>query len=134
MARQATDVANSRRKGKDGELELSRVLRNHGYDCRRGQQHKGGGDSPDVVGLDGIHIECKRVERLNIEEALAQARRDSERSGNVPVVMHRRNYEPWKVTMDLEQWLPLYEAWRDTMGCGSPVCTPDSRSSPSSKG
>lgn len=113
-------MANSRRKGKDGELELSHVLRDHGHDCRRGQQHKGGGDSPDVVGLDGVHIECKRVERLNVEEAMAQARRDSEGSGNLPVVMHRRNYEAWKVTMDLEDWLPLYEAWRAMMGDEEP--------------
>lgn len=108
-------MANSRRKGKDGELELSHVLTDHGHPCRRGQQHKGGGDSPDVVGLEGVHIECKRVERLNVEEAMAQARRDSEGTDDLPVVMHRRNYEAWKVTMDLEDWLPLYEAWRATM-------------------
>lgn len=114
-----TDVANSRRKGKDGELELSRVLREHGHDCHRGQQHRGGGDSPDVVGLDGVHIECKRVEHLNVEHAMRQARRDSEGSGNLPVVMHRRNGEPWKATMDLDQWLALYEAWRATMGASA---------------
>ena len=27
----------------------------------------------DVVGLPGIHIECKRVERLNLEDAMRQA-------------------------------------------------------------
>lgn len=104
-----------RDKGKRGERELSRVLSSYGYDCHRGQQNRGGGDSPDVVGLDGIHIECKRVEALNVEKAMQQSRKDAEGTDDLPVVMHRRNYEVWKVTMDLEDWLSLYEAWRATM-------------------
>lgn len=110
----------SRRRGADGERELANLLTDHGHPCRRGQQHRGGGDSPDVVGLDGVHIECKRVEALNVERAMEQSRRDAEGSGDLPVVMHRRNYEVWKVTMDLEDWLPLYEAWRAMMGDEEP--------------
>lgn len=102
-----------REKGKRGERELARVLSSYGHDCHRGQQNRGGGDSPDVVGLDGIHIECKRVEALNVERAMEQARRDSEGSGNLPVVMHRKNGEPWKVTCDLPTFMLLYAAWRD---------------------
>lgn len=108
-------MVNSRRKGADGERELSNRLTDHGHTCRRGQQHRGGGDSPDVVGLDGIHIECKRVQKLNVEKAMAQSRRDAEGTGDLPVVMHRRDWEVWKVTMDLEDWLLLYDAWRATM-------------------
>ena len=56
---------NSKRKGKRGELELAKKLKECGFSARRGQQYSGiGGD--DVVGLDGIHIECKRSERLNV--------------------------------------------------------------------
>lgn len=101
---------NSRVKGAAGERELSAKLREYGFDCRRGQQYRGGGDSPDVVGLPGIHIECKRVERLNIEAAMAQSRRDAEGTSDVPVVMHRRNREGWKVTMDLDDFMNLYVA------------------------
>ena len=101
---------NSRSKGKRGELELAAKLREYGFDCRRGQQFKGGGDSPDVVGLPGVHIECKRVERLNLEQAMAQSRRDSEGTDDVPVVMHRRDREGWKVTMDLDEFMNLYIA------------------------
>lgn len=108
-------MRDSRRKGADGERELANLLTDRGHPCRRGQQHRGGGDSPDVVGLDGVHIECKRVERLNVEEAMRQSRRDAEGTDDLPVVMHRRNFEAWKVTMDLEDWLLLYEAWRATM-------------------
>lgn len=101
---------NSRAKGKRGELELAAELRTYGFDARRGQQYRGGGDSPDVVGLPGVHIECKRVQALNIEKAMAQSRRDAEGTGEVPVVMHRRNREGWKVTMDLGEFMNLYIA------------------------
>ena len=68
---------NSRRKGAQGERELAKKLREYGFDCRRGQQYSGIGGE-DVVGLDGIHIEVKRVERLNIYDAVDQAKRDSD--------------------------------------------------------
>lgn len=100
----------SRRRGADGERELAHKLREYGFDCRRGQQYHGGGDSPDVVGLPGIHIECKRVERLQIEEAMKQSRRDAGSTNDVPVVMHRRNREGWKVTMDLDDFMNMYIA------------------------
>ena len=58
--------------------------------------------------MPGVHIECKRVERLNVYEAMAQARRDA-RPGETPVVMHRKNRQPWLVTMDIDDWLKMYE-------------------------
>ena len=94
---------NSREKGRRGEVELAKVLREYGYEARRGQQYKGGADSPDVIGIDGVHIECKRVETLNIEKAMQQSTRDA--GDNVPVVMHRKNGEKWKVTMWLDDWV-----------------------------
>lgn len=100
----------SRRRGADGERELAKKLRTYGFDTRRGQQYHGGGDSPDVVGLPGVHIECKRVQALNIEKAMAQSRRDAEGTGEIPVVMHRRDREGWKVTMDLDEFMNLYIA------------------------
>ena len=56
---------NSNNKGKNGERELATILREYGYDSRRGQQYCGSNGDADVVGLPGVHIECKRVERLN---------------------------------------------------------------------
>jgi len=104
---------NSRAKGANGERELAKKLREYGYDTKRdGQQGNGSaGDHPDVVGLDGIHIECKRVEKLNITDALSQSIRDS-LENEIPVVMHRKNHEEWKVTMRLEDWIALYSAWK----------------------
>lgn len=100
---------NSRQKGAAGERELAKVLRGYGYECRRGQQYCGSNGDADVVGLPGLHIECKRVEKLNIQNALCQAQNDAS-PGEMPAVFHRKNREPWKVTVDLDDFMRLYEA------------------------
>lgn len=103
----------SRNKGKAGERELAAALRAEGFEsARRGQQYSGSETSADVVGLPGIHIECKRVEKLNIYEAVEQAQRDAGESGELPAVFHRRNRKPWLVTMPLSDWMILYRKWR----------------------
>ena len=101
---------NSRDKGKRGELEAAHLLQKHGYDARRGQQFAGINGDADVVGLPGIHIEVKRVEKLNIDEALEQAIRDK-RESEIPIVMHRKNRTKWKATMLFEDWIKMYRAW-----------------------
>ena len=101
---------NSRQKGARYERELAKHFRGEGYDSRRGVQYKGGPDSPDVVGLPGIHIEAKHVERLNLYDAMAQSIRDAS-PDELPVVIHRRNREESLVTMSLDNWLKLYKAW-----------------------
>lgn len=100
---------NSKQKGNRGERELAKVLSEYGYECRRGQQYNGL-DGEDVVGLDYIHIECKRVERLDLAAAMYQAHRDSKK-GQLPAVFHRRNREDWKVTMELKDWMQLYNEY-----------------------
>ena len=100
---------NSKRKGKVGELELAKVLREYGYDCRRTNQYCGNtGEASDVVGLPYIHIECKRVERLNLDDAIKQAERDA-KSDELPAVFHRKNHHKWLVTMTLDDWIALYK-------------------------
>jgi len=101
-------MTNSRQKGARGERELAAVLREHGYDCRRGQQYCGANGDADVVGLPGIHIECKRVESLNIHKAIEQAKSDA-RENELPVVFHRKNGKPWLVTMTLEDWMKIFK-------------------------
>lgn len=98
---------NSRSKGAKGERELARVLRQYGYDCRRGKQYSGANGDADVVGLPGVHIECKRVERLNIHDAMDQAKRDS-RDGEIPAVFHRKNNCEWLVTLQIDEFMKLY--------------------------
>ena len=97
------------RKGAYGERELVEILQHRGYPVRRGGSQTYG-EIPDIVGLKGIHIECKRVEKLNIQKAMDQADRDSKRfSDGAPTVFHRRNHEPWMVTMLFDDWMRLYE-------------------------
>ena len=97
---------NSKQKGAKGERELASKLKEYGYNCRRGQQYNGL-EGEDVVGLDYIHIECKRVQTLNLDEAMEQSKRDS--TGNqLPAVFHRKNNKKWKVTMELQDWIKLY--------------------------
>ena len=102
---------NSRQKGAAGERELAKKLREYGYECRRGQQYCGTNGDADVIGLEGIHIECKRVERLNIDDAMLQAIRDR-REGECPAVFHRKNNHEWLVTMRLDDWIEIYREWR----------------------
>lgn len=98
---------NSRRKGKRFELTLAGLLREYGYDCRRGQQYCGANGDADVVGLPGIHIEAKAVERLNLYDAMAQSKHDA-RDGEIPVVMHKKNNCKVLVTMELDSFMSLY--------------------------
>ena len=97
---------NSKRKGSAGERELCEYLTAAGYPARRNEQrYIGGFNNPDVSaeGLEQLHIECKRVEKLNINEAMRQAIADS--AEKTPVVMHRRNREQWLITMRLDDYL-----------------------------
>ena len=98
----------SQRKGADGERELAAILRGYGYDIKRGGSLSFG-EVPDLVGVPGLHIECKRVERLNVSEAMQQAIRDSERfQDGLPALFHRRNRQPWHVTLRLKDFMRLY--------------------------
>lgn len=98
----------SQRKGSAGERELAAILRQYGHNCDRGGSLTFG-EVADITGLPGIHIEVKRVEKLNVGEAMEQSIRDSERMRDgMPALFHRRNRKPWLVTMRLVDWLKLY--------------------------
>ncbi len=102
---------NSKQKGNRGELELSNKLKEYGFETRRGQQFCGLNGNADVVGLPGIHIECKRVENLNIDKAMEQATADCNEETEFPTVFHRKNKKMWKVTMYIEDWIEIYKGW-----------------------
>lgn len=99
----------SREKGKRGEREIASLLREYGYDARRGVQYKGGQDSPDVIGLPGTHIEVKRTERLNLYDALSQSKADA--GDDMPIVVHRKNNSEWVVIQPLSDWINLFRSW-----------------------
>ena len=100
----------SREKGKRGERAVAALFREYGFtDAKRGQQYHGGPDSPDVVGVPGLHIEVKRTERLNLYDALAQAKRDA--GEDLPVVIHRKNDSEWVVILSFDDFMKLYREW-----------------------
>ena len=93
---------NSKRKGSAGECELCEYLTAAGFPAHRNDQRfTGGKRNPDIdaEGLERFHIEVKRVEKLNISAAMHQAEQDA--VNRTPVVIHRRNREPWLITMKL---------------------------------
>ncbi len=90
---------------------MCRILREYGIPAQPGQPVSFG-TTPDIVNVPRIHCEAKRVERLNVPEAMAQAVRDSEKfNDGVPTLFHRRNRQPWLVTMRLTDWIKLYPAY-----------------------
>ena len=90
-----------RQKGKRGEREAAKELtRLLGIPFRRTQQFKGTPISADVEGLDGLHIEVKRREKLNFYKALETARDES--GDDTPIVLTRRNHKDWVVICYME--------------------------------
>jgi len=100
----------SQSKGRTAERELASLLRDkYGFADIKAAEPLNYGTVPDLVGLPGVHIECKRCEKLKITEWMQQAERDAERfKDGAPVVFHRRNRQPWLVTLHLEDFVQIY--------------------------
>ncbi len=98
----------SREKGKRGEREVAALLKEYGFEARRGQQFRGGADSPDVVhNIPNVHIEVKLREKLSLYPTLEQAL--SETFDGYPVVFHRRNGKRWVVVLYADDFLRVME-------------------------
>ena len=109
---------NSKRKGAAFERTLAGKFREYGYQARRTAQYCGNtGDASDVVGLPGIHVEAKHQEQMRLYDWMAQAKRDSRNSGNLPAVFHKKNHAEILVTMTMDDWMRLYQAWELERGC-----------------
>lgn len=110
---------NSKQKGKRGELELVHEFRKYGYETARSVQYNGKAEDgqPDVVGLEGIHVECKFTNALRLYDAIKQAKRDSETTNReeLPVVFHRKSREDWVAIMPLDTFFTLYKSYENTM-------------------
>ncbi len=97
----------SRDKGKRGEREIAALFRAHGFNARRGQQFRGGGDSPDIIhDIPGLHVEVKFRENVSPYAALDQVSRDAALE-DTPVVFMRKLRKPWIVIMDADDFLDL---------------------------
>ena len=103
--------AKSREKGRKGESQWVHVLRAHGIEARRGVQHKGGPDAPDIIDdlALPVHWEVKRVEALKLHAARAQAAEEAA-PGELPIVVSRRNRDVWVAHLDGEALVDLLRA------------------------
>jgi Holliday junction resolvase len=104
----------SRIKGKAYEREVAKALREYGYDTRRSQQYCGADGDGDVIGLDGIHIECKRREKSDFYGWMKQSK-DEKLDNELPTVFYRKSHEKSLVIMELDDWMKLYNAYNKTL-------------------
>jgi Holliday junction resolvase len=105
-------AVNSKQKGARFERHLASLFREYGYDARRTAQYCGNtGDASDVVGLPGIHIEAKHQEQMRLYEWMSQAKRDSEGTGKLPAVFHKKNNAEILVTLRFNDFMNLYVEW-----------------------
>ena len=105
---------NSRQKGARGERDVAKILREFGFEARRGVQYSGKSGDADVIGITGLHLEVKNVEHLNLDKAMEQSERDAHaefiKTGKpvVPVVVHKKNRTDWKITMMFKDFLDMF--------------------------
>jgi len=94
----------SRGKGKRGELEAAKALGEAlGINMRRSVQYSGrNSGEADLSGLEGISVEVKRSERFQVYDAMEQSSEAAEKTGDIPMVLHRRNRKPWIAIFYLE--------------------------------
>ena len=94
-------TAMQRRKGKVGELELVRLLRELlGANVARNlEQSRQGG--ADLLGLPGWAIEVKRAARARLSEWWLQTCTQAEVTGQRPALFYRLDRQPWRVVVAL---------------------------------
>lgn len=94
----------SREKGARAERELARLYRENGFEDVERVPNSGGLWIPgDLSGVDGIHVEVKFQERLNIWAAIDQAAGDCP-PDCIPAVHYRRSRTPWQVSIPLHDF------------------------------
>lgn len=104
-------MTNSKQKGKRFERTVAGLFREAGYDgARRSQQYAGINHDADVVGVPGLHIECKAVEKLNLYNAMEQSKSEK-REGEIPIVVHKKNNHNVLVTMEWDDWVYFFREW-----------------------
>jgi len=103
----STSYKGRRDKGVRGEREVAEMLEAAGFGVRG---LEGLGDHLALKEVRGhplvLHVEVKRQETLQPDKWSRQAEAETP-TGAVPVVAYRRNHEPWRVTLRLDEFLRL---------------------------
>lgn len=99
-----------RRKGAEAEREIVNILKTAGWPraerTSNGREQSGRCDI--AHGPEGVAIEVKRHERLNVPGALDQLTSDCDPL-DVPVLVHRPSRHEWMATLPLSELLPLLQ-------------------------
>lgn len=108
-------MTNGKRKGSRGERELRDEFNIAGFPCHRSQQFCGRAGDADITFEDPdlnscLHVECKRVEQLNLWRAILQSEKDA-KPGQIPIVCHKKNRTGWVVSMAFDQWVELWRQY-----------------------
>lgn len=115
---------NSRSKGARGERAFRDLLREQGFDAIRGQQFKGGTDSPDVNchSLPSLHFEVKVGAQIPvmIYDSVSQCVRDC--GGKIPVTAMKRDYADWLIVMRAEDWFSMLKETEHVKTIFCPAC------------
>lgn len=94
----------SRDKGLRGEWQVRTAFQDGGFPVRG---LEGQGDHLIVCGADLVlHVEVKRAEALRMSEWSKQAEAEAPQ-GTVPLLAYRRNREPWRVSLLLDDLIAL---------------------------
>lgn len=94
-----------RNKGAAGEREVAGILKDQlGFEVKRnlGQAR----DGADDITIQKFRIEVKRQETLKVDVWSKQVE-DCSQVGEVPVLIYRRNGQPWRVCLKLDDFIPL---------------------------
>jgi len=94
-----------RNKGAAGERELAGILKDQlGFEVKRnlGQAR----DGADDITIQKFRIEVKRQERLQVDKWSEQVESCS-KLGEVPILVYRRNGQPWRVCLKLDDFIPM---------------------------
>lgn len=90
-----------RDKGARGERMLrDKLTELFGVECQRTAQRTGKHGDDDVAFIDGVFVECKFVEKLNVREAIDRSVQDC--GDKLPIVCHKTSKKEWLVTLRLD--------------------------------
>jgi Holliday junction resolvase len=94
-----------RAKGAAGERELAALLSEHlGFVVKRNLAQAR--DGADDLTVQQFRIEVKRQEQLRVDKWSEQVEACSQ-PGEIPVLAYRRNGQPWRVCLRLEDFIPM---------------------------
>lgn len=120
-------MTNSKDKGKRFERTVAGLFKDYGYDAKRTAQYCGNtGDAADVDGVPYLHLECKHQEQFRIYDWMAQAVHDSQKSGNIPTVIFKKNNHEVLVTLRFDDFMKLYKEYEASVTFGHCMNPPES--------